>query len=112
MTDNIKDINEANKIINDLRKQLGFESLKIDLTNIKSANKEIQSLQSSLREMDSELGFIESSFTKMVEDLTKGNYQLSQTRTALKGIVSISSQLSDFRRGDIDLSRRDLENLT
>jgi len=106
------DINDVNKQIEDARKQLGLTPMApFDIANLKLAQSELKALQASLREMGSDLDYIHKSFRDSVNELSKQGNVLAVVRSSLKGISDISSKLVDYRKGELDLSRKDLENL-
>ena len=106
------DINDVNKQIEDARKQLGLTPMApFDITNLKLAQSELKALQASLREMGSDLEFISHSFQESIKHLSNQNAELYKVKSSLKGISDISNKLIDYRKGELDISKKDLENL-
>lgn len=105
------DLNEMNKQIADLRKQLGYAPLAMDVNNIKQAAEELKGLKELLRESRDEMGYLQHSFSEMLNDLSNGRKQLNDIKASLKESASISSKLSDYKRGDVDLSSKELKNI-
>lgn len=109
MADNIGDIN---KQIEDLRKQLGQKSLSpFDQKDLEKAKLALSGLRNELREMNSDLSYIAQSFKDSVAELSKQNAQLSTARTSIKGISNIARDIVDYRKGEVDLSEKQLKNL-
>lgn len=109
MADNIDDLN---KEINKLRKQLGQESLSpFDQKDLETAKTYLSGLRNELREMNSDLNYIAQSFKDSVAELSKQNAQVTIARNSLKGISNISRTILDFRKGEVDLSEKQLKNL-
>jgi hypothetical protein len=109
MADNIDDIN---KQIGDLRKQLGQNPLSLfDQKDLEKAKLALSGLRNELREMNSDLNYIAQSFKDSVAELSKQNAQLTIARNSLKGISNIARDLVDYRKGEVDLSEKQLKNL-
>jgi len=109
MANNIDDLN---KEINKLRKQLGQESLSpFDQKDLETAKTYLSGLRNELREMNSDLNYIAQSFKDSVAELSKQNAQVTIARNSLKGISNISRTILDFRKGEVDLSEKQLKNL-
>jgi len=105
------DINDINKQIADIRTQLNLQDMDKPFANLKLAQSELKALQASLREMGTDLDYIHKSFRDSVNELSKQGSILSTVRSSLKGISNISGKLVDYKKGEVDLSRKDLENL-
>ena len=61
--------------------------------------------------MNSDLNYIAQSFKDSVAELSKQNAQLTVARNSLKGISNIARDLVDFRKGENDLSEKQLNVL-
>lgn len=109
MADNIDDLN---KEIDKLRKQLGQSSLSpFDQKDLDKAKLALSGLRNELREMNGDLNYIAQSFKDSVAELSKQNTQLTIARNSIKGISNIARDLVDFRKGENDLSEKQLKNL-
>lgn len=103
-----KFLNEINK----LRAELSRSPLKVlNTENIQEAKEMISGLRAEARELGSDLDYISKSFKDSVNELSKQNTYLSDTRKALNGISSISSKILDYRRGETSMDEKTLQNL-
>ena len=109
MADNINDIN---KEIAELRAQLGkVPDNPFNLSELSKAKEALNGLRFELREMSGDLDYISKSFKESVEELSKQNTYLQSARKSLTGISDISKKLVDFRRGENNLSDKQLSTL-
>jgi hypothetical protein len=109
MADNIGDVN---KQIEDLRKQLGQKPLSpFDQKDLEMAKTYLSGLRNELREMNSDLNYIAQSFKDSVAELSKQNTQLNIARNSIRGISNIARDVVDYRKGEVDLSEKQLKNL-
>ena len=107
-----QDINSLNKEIADLRKQLGEKPLTpFDPKDLDKALLTVKALRQELREASSDLDFISKSFRDSVNELSRQNTYLTTARKSISGIADISRQVVDYRRGEKDLSEKQLKNL-
>jgi hypothetical protein len=105
-------IDDLNKEIDSLRKQLGKQSLSpFDQKDLQKAKEALSGLRNELREMDSDLNYISQSFRDSVAELSKQNAQLTIARNSIKGISNLARDLVDYRKGENDLSEKQLKNL-
>jgi len=109
MADNINDIN---KEIAELRAQLGkLPDNPFSLGELSKAKEALKGLRFELREMSGDLDYISKSFKDSVDELSKQNTYLQSARKSLTGISDISRKLVDFRRGENNLSDKQLATL-
>lgn len=107
-----QDINSLNKEIADLRKQLGEKPLTpFDPKDLDKALLTVKALRQEFREASSDLDFISKSFRDSVNELSRQNTYLTTARKSISGIADISRQIVDYRRGEKDLSEKQLKNL-
>jgi hypothetical protein len=105
-------IDDLNKEIDSLRKQLGKQSLSpFDQKDLQKAKEALSGLRNELREMDGDLNYISKSFKDSVAELSKQNAQLTIARNSIKGISNLARDLVDFRKGENDLSEKQLKNI-
>lgn len=105
-------IDDLNKEIDSLRKQLGKQSLSpFDQKDLQKAKEALSGLRNDLREMDGDLNYISKSFKDSVAELSKQNAQLTIARNSIKGISNLARDLVDFRKGENDLSEKQLKNI-
>jgi hypothetical protein len=107
-----EDIKKLNDEINKLRAELGKTPLKpFDEKDLEQAKALLSGLRAEVRELGSDLDYISKSFKDSVNELSKQNTYLSDTRKALNGISSISSKILDYRRGETSMDEKTLQNL-
>ena len=105
-------IDDLNKEIDSLRKQLGKQSLSpFDQKDLQKAKEALSGLRNDLREMDGDLNYISKSFRDSVAELSKQNAQLTIARNSIKGISNLARDLVDYRKGENDLSEKQLKNI-
>jgi hypothetical protein len=61
--------------------------------------------------MSSDLDYISKSFKDSVNELSKQNTYLSDAKSSLRGISSISEKILQYRKGETSLSEKELQNL-
>ncbi len=106
------DINSLNKEIADLRKQLGEKPLTpFDPKDLDKALLAVKALRYELRESSSELDYISKSFKNSVDEMSKQNTYLNTAKKSLTSISDISRQVVDYRRGETNLTEKQLKNL-
>ena len=107
-----QDINEINKQIAELTKQLGkTPDSPFKESELKKAELVLKGLSAELREMSGDLDYISKSFKDSVNELSRQNVYLSSAKKSLTGISDLSRQLVDFRRGENTLSDKQLITL-
>ena len=98
--------------IKDLLKKLPDKGFKvIDVKSVGEAKVLISGLRSELREMSGDLDYIAKSFQDSVDELSKQNTYLQTAKSSLTGISDISRKLVDFRRGENNLTDKQLSTL-
>lgn len=107
-----QDINALNREIADLRRQLGEKPLTpFDPKDLDKALLTVKALRQEFRETSSDLDYISKSFRDSVNELSRQNTYLTSARKSISGIADISKQVVDYRRGEKDLSEKQLKNL-
>jgi hypothetical protein len=105
-------IDELNKEIDKLRRQLDLPKLSpFDSKDIQKAKESLRGLRAELQEINSDLKFVADSFRDSVNELSKQNTELARTKSSLRGISDISRKLLDYKIGDLDLSKKQLNTL-
>ena len=106
------DINALNQEIADLRKQLGDKPLTpFDPKDLDKALLTVRALRQEFREASSDLDYISKSFKDTVNEMSKQNTYYNTAKKSINSIADISRQLVDYRRGEKDLSEKQLKNL-
>ena len=106
------DINALNQEIADLRKQLGDKPLTpFDSKDLDKALLTVRALRQEFREASSDLDYISKSFKDTVNEMSKQNIYYNTAKKSINSIADISRQLVDYRRGENDLSEKQLKNL-
>ena len=106
------DINALNQEIADLRKQLGDKPLTpFDPKDLDKALLTVRALRQEFREASSDLDYISKSFKDTVNEMSKQNTYYNTAKKSINSIADISRQLVDYRRGENDLSEKQLKNL-
>ena len=107
-----EDLSNINKEINSIRKELGRKPLQpFKLEDLEKAKESLAGLSTELREMSSDLDYISKSFKDSVNELSKQNTYLSDARSSLRGISSISEKILEFRKGETSLNEKQLKTL-
>lgn len=108
----LDDIKKINDEINKLRAELGKRPLTpFDINELEKAKALLSGLRAEVREMGNDLDYISKSFKDSVNELSKQNTYLSDSRKALNGISNISSKILDYRRGETSMDEKTLQNL-
>lgn len=108
----LDDIKKINDEINKLRAELGKKPLPVfDIKDLERAKDELAGLQSQVREMGNDLDYIYKSFKDSVNELSKQDRYLSDSRKSLNGIADISKTIIDYRRGETSMDEKTLQNL-
>jgi len=106
------DIKNINNEIKDLNRELGnIPSTPFKAADMQKALDTVKALRAEFKAMNSDLSFIASSFRDSVAELSKQNVELNNVKSSLKGISNIASQLSAYKKGDIDLGKKEIQNL-
>jgi len=107
-----EDLKQINKEIDSIRKELGKNPLQpFKLEDLEKAKESLAGLSVELREMSSDLDYISKSFKQSVNELSRQNIFLTDAKSSLRGISSISEKILSYRRGEISLSEKQLKNL-
>ena len=107
-----EDLSKINKEIDSIRKELGRKPLQpFKLEDLEKAKESLAGLSAELREMSSDLDYIAKSFKDSVNELSKQNTYLSDARSSLRGISSISEKILEFRKGETSLNEKQLKTL-
>jgi hypothetical protein len=107
-----EDLAKINKEIDSIRKELGKKPLQpFKLEDLEKAKESLAGLSAELREMSSDLDYISKSFKDSVNELSKQNTYLSDAKSSLRGISSISEKILQYRKGETSLSEKELQNL-
>ena len=107
-----EDLLKINKEIDSIRKELTKKPLQpFKLEDLEKAKESLAGLSTELREMSSDLDYISKSFKDSVNELSKQNTYLSDARSSLRGISSISEKILEFRKGERSLSIKELNTL-
>jgi len=108
----LEDLLKINKEIDSLRKELTKKPLQpYKLEDLEKAKESLAGLRAELREMSSDLDYISKSFKDSVNELSKQNTYLSDAKSSLRGISSISDKILEFRKGETSLSEKQLKTL-
>lgn len=108
----LDDIKKINDEINKLRAEFGKKPLKpFDENDLERAKALLSGLHAEANELGSDLDYIYKSFKDSVNELSKQNTYLSDSRKSLNGISNIAKQISDYRRGETSMDEKTLQNL-
>jgi hypothetical protein len=108
----LDDIKKLNDEINKLRAELGRKPLKpFDVNELEKAKALFSGLSAEVREMGNDLDYVYKSFKDSVNELSKQDRYLSDSRKALNGIADISKRVADYRKGEVSLDEKTLQNL-
>jgi hypothetical protein len=106
------DIKKLNDEINKLRAELGRKPLKpFDEKDMQTAKETISGLRAEVREMGNDLDYVYKSFKDSVNELSKQDRYLSDSRKSLNGIADISKTIIDYRKGETSLDEKTLQTL-
>ena len=112
MADLKKQLEDINKEINKLRKEMGDKPLKpFSQEDLETAKLALAGINAEIREMGSDLDYVSKSFKDSVNELSKQNTFLSDARNSLKGIANISNKVLEYRKGETTLSEKQLKTL-
>jgi uncharacterized membrane protein (DUF106 family) len=107
-----EDLKKINAEIDSIRKELGKNPLQpFKLEDLEKAKESLAGLSAELREMSSDLDYISKSFRDSVNELSRQNTYLSDAKSSLRGIASISEKILEFRKGERSLSIKELNTL-
>ena len=104
-------IDDLNQQIKELSAQLKQNPLKFDTKDLEAASNYVKSLKSNLREVNSELSYVRDAFADSVNELSKGNNYLNESKKALRGISSISQKLVSIKEGETKASTDQIKKL-
>jgi len=104
-------IDDLNQQIKELSAQLRLDPLKFDTKDIEAASTYVKALQSNLREVNSELSYVRDAFADSVNELSKGNNYLNESKKALRGISSISQKLVSIKEGETKATTDQIKKL-
>jgi len=105
-------INDLNREIDSLRKQLGERAQSpFDQKDLQKAKEALKGLKSELREMNDDLSYVSQSFKSITEELKGAKGQLNSQISSLNKISSIARQVLEVRKGENSLSEKQLSNL-
>ena len=104
-------IDDLNQQIKELSAQLKQNPLKFDTKDIEAASNYVKSLESNLREVNSELSYVRDAFKDSVNELSKGNNYLNESKKALRGISSISQKLVSIKEGETKATTDQIKKL-
>jgi hypothetical protein len=108
----LDDIKKLNEEINKLRAELGRKPLKpFDVNELEKAKALFSGLSAEVREMGNDLDYVYKSFKDSVNELSKQDRYLSDSRKALNGIADISKKVLDYRKGETSFDEKTLQNL-
>ena len=106
------DINKINAEINQLRTELGKKSLQpFDVKDLEKAKALISGLRAEIREMSSDLNYVYNSFKDSVNELSNQKSYLSDAKKSLNGIASLAQKVLEYRKGESELSEKQLKNI-
>jgi len=108
-----KEIDDINKQIKQLWGSLNkVGKAKIfDEKDIEAAKTFVNGLNAEFREMHGNLDYVLQSFTDSVNELSKQNAYLNSAKKSLSSISDISRKVLEYRKGDSQLSEKQLKNL-
>lgn len=75
----------------------------INIKNIQQAQDAIKLLSAELRDMSTDLKYINESFKDTLNELSKQNIYLNTAKNSLRGISSIASQILEHKKGESTL---------
>ena len=109
LSDSIKDLQ---KEIDNLKRKLGRTDFVIfKEKDLRTAQDIVKGLREDLREMDNELTYIHNAFKQSVDELSKQNEYLGQSKKAMRSISNIAQQLLQVKKGEIDMDERQISIL-
>ena len=105
------DLKKINAEIEKISRELGKQKKVFDTSNLEQAQTYLKGLNAELAEMNSDLSFIVGSFRDSVNELSKQNTELTNAKSSLRKISSISSQLLDLRNETTVVDEARIEKL-
>jgi hypothetical protein len=101
-------INEVKELI----KKTGSTAIDpINLQNLQQAKDAIKLLSAELRDMSTDLDYINKSFKDTLNELSKQNIYLNTAKNSLRGVSSIASQILEHKKGESTLDTGQLTKL-
>jgi hypothetical protein len=105
----IKDVNDE---IKDLNRELGkTPTTPFKASDMQKALDVVKELRAEFKAMNSDLSYVARSFRDSVAELSKQNTELNNVKSSLRGISNIASKLSAYKQGDLDLGKKEIQNL-
>lgn len=104
-----KTLDELNKEIKDLAKLLREEP--VIFKDLAAAERAVKSMNQELRGVNSELSYVRDAFKDSVNELSKGNNYLAESKKALRGISSISQKLISIKEGETKATTDQIKKL-
>ena len=104
-------LEEINKELAKLYKQLGKLENTQPFKDVGEATKELARLKRELNAINSELNYFSTSLKNSVQELTKGNYALSLSKSSFKSLVSIADKFLGIQLNNEILSKKEIKNL-
>ena len=105
----IKDVNDE---IKDLNRELGkTPTTPFKTSDMQKALDAVKELRAEFKAMNSDLSYVARSFRDSVAELSKQNTELNNVKSSLRGISNIASKLSAYKQGDLDLGKKEIQNL-
>ncbi len=104
-----KTLDELNKEIEKLAKLLREEP--VMFKDLAAAERAIKSMEQDLRGVNSELSYVRDAFKDSVNELSKGNNYLNESKKALRGISTISQKLISIKEGETKATTDQIKKL-
>ena len=104
-------LEEINKELAKLYKQLGKLENTQPFKDVGEATKELARLKRELNAINSELDYFSTSLKNSIQELTKGNYALSLSKSSFKSLVSIADKFLGIQLNNEILSKKEIKNL-
>jgi len=90
--------------VKELIKKTGSTAIDpINIKNLQQAKDAVKLLSAELRDMSTDLDYINESFKDTLNELSKQNIYLNTAKSSLRGISSISSQILEHKKGESTL---------
>lgn len=102
---------DLNQQIQDMKVILGEQPLVNLINDSKTAYKEFIRLKESIREMNSDLSGISFNLKQTINSMSSQKTILGDIKSSMKGMVSLSDKLMEYRKGETDLSAKEIKNL-
>jgi hypothetical protein len=98
--------------VKELIKKTGSTAIDpINLKNLQQAKDAIKLLSAELRDMTSDLDYINKSFKDTLNEMSKQNVYLNTAKNSLRGVSSIASQILEHKKGESTLDTSQLTKL-